>query len=99
MKILVTGGTGYIGSHTCVELLSAGHEVVIADNLSNSSILVLQRIEKITGKWPIFEKLDMRDSGGQISVLSGILTISSGRHGRTTVLISTTVSRISISAV
>lgn len=61
MKILVTGGTGYIGSHTCVELLVAGHEVVIADNLSNSSIRVLERIEEITGKQPVFCKLDMRN--------------------------------------
>ncbi|MGH8397653.1 MAG: UDP-glucose 4-epimerase GalE [Gammaproteobacteria bacterium] len=64
MRTLVTGGTGYIGSHTCVELLTAGHEVVIADNLSNSSDLVLGRIEEITGKRPVFFKLDMRDSAG-----------------------------------
>jgi UDP-glucose 4-epimerase len=49
-KILVTGGCGYIGSHTCVELLLAGHEVVVVDNLSNSRIEALQRVEKITGK-------------------------------------------------
>ncbi len=49
-KILVTGGCGYIGSHTCVELLKAGHEVVVVDNLSNSRIEALQRVEKITGK-------------------------------------------------
>ena len=46
---MVTGGTGYIGSHTCMELLAAGHEVVIADNLSNSSVAVLDRIAKISG--------------------------------------------------
>ncbi|WP_077329236.1 UDP-glucose 4-epimerase GalE [Virgibacillus siamensis] len=50
MKILVTGGTGYIGSHTTIELLNEGHDVVIADNLSNSNKLVLQRIEEISGK-------------------------------------------------
>ncbi|MHB8425449.1 MAG: UDP-glucose 4-epimerase GalE [Gammaproteobacteria bacterium] len=64
MKILVTGGSGYIGSHTCVELLEAGHEVVIADNLSNSSMAVLDRITRITGKRPVFHKLDMRDVSG-----------------------------------
>ena len=48
--ILVTGGVGYIGSHTCVELLAAGHEVVVIDNLSNSRIEALQRVEKIAGK-------------------------------------------------
>ena len=50
MKILVTGGMGYIGSHTCVELLNLGMEVVIADNLSNSNPEALNRVEKITGK-------------------------------------------------
>jgi UDP-glucose 4-epimerase len=50
MKILITGGTGYIGSHTTVELLRAGYEVVICDNLSNSHADVVDRIEKITGK-------------------------------------------------
>ena len=50
MKILVTGGAGYIGSHTCVELLEADYEVVVVDNLSNSSEEALKRVEKITGK-------------------------------------------------
>ena len=49
MKILVTGGTGFIGSHTVVELLNAGYEVAIADNLYNSKALVVDRIEEITG--------------------------------------------------
>ena len=69
MQILVTGGTGYIGSHACVELLRAGHEVVIADNLSNSSITVLERIAHIAGKPPVFHKLDMRDAQGLHSLL------------------------------
>lgn len=60
--ILITGGTGYIGSHTCVELLNQGYEVVIADNLSNSEISVLDGIYKITGKKPGFEKTDLSDS-------------------------------------
>ncbi|MFC0187296.1 UDP-glucose 4-epimerase GalE [Fictibacillus aquaticus] len=61
MAILVTGGTGYIGSHTAVELLEAGYEVVIADNLCNSSRDVVQRITKITGKAPVFYEADMTD--------------------------------------
>ena len=61
MKVLVTGGTGYIGSHTVVELQEAGYDVVIIDNLSNSNIEVLDGIEKITGKRPGFEKIDITD--------------------------------------
>ena len=61
MKILVTGGTGYIGSHTVVELMSKGHECVIVDNLYNSSVDVLDKIEKICGKRPIFYKVDICD--------------------------------------
>lgn len=61
MKVLLTGGAGYIGSHTCVELINSGYEPVIADNLSNSSIKVLDRIEKITGKKPIFYEIDVAD--------------------------------------
>lgn len=60
-KIVVTGGLGFIGSHTVVELQNAGFEVVIIDNLSNSSEDVLPRIINITGKKPIFEKFDLRD--------------------------------------
>lgn len=61
MKILVTGGLGYIGSHTVVELQHAGYEPVIIDNLSNSSIEVLDGIEKITGKRPLFEATELRN--------------------------------------
>ncbi len=59
--ILLTGGTGYIGSHTAVELLSAGHPVHIIDNLSNSKLSVFDRIEKTSGKRPGFSKIDIRD--------------------------------------
>ncbi len=59
--ILVTGGTGFIGSHTSVELLNAGYEVIIVDSLVNSKVLVLDRIEKITGKRPLFYLADLRD--------------------------------------
>ncbi len=61
MKILVTGGAGYIGSHTCVELLEAGYEIVVIDNLSNSNEESLHRVEKITGEELDFYKVDMRD--------------------------------------
>lgn len=60
-KVLVTGGTGYIGSHTVVELQNSGYEPVIVDNLSNSSASIIDNIEKITGKKPAFEKVDCCD--------------------------------------
>ena len=63
-KILVAGGTGYIGSHTSVELINAGYEVVIIDDLSNSNIEVLDGIEKITGVRPAFIQLDLKDKEG-----------------------------------
>ncbi|MFN0255655.1 UDP-glucose 4-epimerase GalE [Pedobacter ureilyticus] len=61
-KILVTGGTGYIGSHTVVELHNAGYEVIIVDNLSNSNIKILDQLEKITGKRFEFVELDLQDT-------------------------------------
>ncbi len=61
MRILVTGGAGYIGSHTCVELLNAGYEVVVVDNLYNSSEKALDRVEQITGKNITFYNADIRD--------------------------------------
>ena len=60
--ILVTGGTGYIGSHTAVELIDAGHDVVIADNLINSSAVAIDRIEEITGTRPVFHQIDLCDA-------------------------------------
>lgn len=59
MRILVTGGAGYIGSHTCVELLQAGYEVVVVDNLCNSKITSLERVQQITGKKLEFHKVDL----------------------------------------
>ncbi len=67
--ILVTGGTGFIGSHTTVELIEAGYKVVIIDNLSNSKIEVLDGIEKITGVRPAFEQVDLRDKEATEGVL------------------------------
>ncbi len=61
MKILVTGGAGYIGSHTCVELLENGYEVVVVDNLCNSNPKSLERVEAITGKEIVFYEGDVRD--------------------------------------
>lgn len=62
--ILVTGGLGYIGSHTAVQLMESGHEVILVDDLSNSSEEVLEGIRAITGKTPLFELLDLRDQAG-----------------------------------
>ena len=61
MNILVTGGAGYIGSHTCVELLQAGHEVVVVDNLCNSREEALRRVERIAGRQLAFHKADVRE--------------------------------------
>ena len=60
-KILVTGGAGYIGSHTCIELLNSAHEVVVLDNLSNSSEESLKRVQELTGKALVFVEGDIRD--------------------------------------
>jgi UDP-glucose 4-epimerase len=64
MKILVTGGMGYIGSHTCVELIKAGHDVVVVDNLSNAQEVVQKRVEQIAGKPIVFANVDVRDRAG-----------------------------------
>lgn len=68
MAILVTGGAGFIGSHTVVELLNAGYEVVIADNLYNAKEMVIDRIEKIAGKRPKFYKQDICDREGLTAI-------------------------------
>lgn len=68
MNVLVTGGAGYIGSHTCVELLELGCSVIVIDNLVNSSVKALERVEEITGKSPVFYEADVRDR----AVLDGI---------------------------
>lgn len=71
MHILVTGGTGYIGSHACVALLAAGHEVTVIDDLSNSRREVLDRIERIAGKRPAFFEGDVRDRPLLRSIFAG----------------------------
>ena len=64
MNILLTGGAGYIGSHTCVMLLENGHDVVVVDNLCNSNAFSLERVKKITGRTVIFYQEDLRDTAG-----------------------------------
>ena len=59
MSILVSGGAGYIGSHTCVELMAAGYDIIVADNLCNSSEEAVRRVEKITGKKVPFVKAEL----------------------------------------
>lgn len=61
MRILVTGGAGYIGSHTCVELIDAGHDVVVVDNLANSSVRSIERVEEISGRALPFRQVDLCD--------------------------------------
>ena len=80
MAILVTGGTGYIGSHTTVELIGVGEKVVIVDNLINSKSCVLDRIEKITGVRPVFVKCDLLDKEALDKVFSDYPEIDSVIH-------------------
>ncbi len=79
-KILVTGGTGYIGSHTVVELQQAGYEPVIVDNLSNSTVKILDQIEKITGKRPEFHEFDLCDVNGTQAFIRDHADISGVIH-------------------
>lgn len=78
--ILVTGGTGYIGSHTVVELLDEGMEVVIVDNLSNSERDVVDGISEITGKQPYFEEIDLRDRESTYAIFEKYPTINAIIH-------------------
>lgn len=70
MRVLVTGGAGYIGSHTCVELLNAGNDVVVVDNLDNANEESLTRVEELTGKKVVFHKLDLLDREGLDAVFA-----------------------------
>ena len=69
-KILVTGGAGYIGSHTCVELLNAGHDVIVFDNLSNSSEESLRRVQKLANRSLVFVQGDIRDANALDQLLN-----------------------------
>lgn len=69
MRALVTGGTGFIGSHVCVELLTRGYEIVIVDNLGNSSVRVLERLKRISGQTPDFVQTDIRDGAAMAGVM------------------------------
>jgi UDP-glucose 4-epimerase len=68
MAILVSGGAGYIGSHTCVELLESGNDLVVVDNLSNSKVVALDRVQRIVGKSLVFYQVDIRDREGLSAV-------------------------------
>ena len=75
-KVLVTGGTGYIASHTVVALIDCGYSPILFDNLSNSKLLVLDRIQQITGFSPVFIEGDMRDSNALSSVSTNTILIA-----------------------
>ena len=70
MRIMLCGGAGYIGAHTCVELMGRGHEVVVVDSLVNSSVRALERIGKITGSSVVFHQLDVRDKTGMAAIFA-----------------------------
>jgi UDP-glucose 4-epimerase len=70
MNVLVTGGAGYIGSHSCVELLQAGHSVVVVDNLDNSSVVAIDRVRELAGDALTFHEVDMRDAAALDRVFS-----------------------------
>jgi len=68
MEILVTGGAGYIGSHTCLELLQTGYDLIVVDNLNNSKVESLKRVERIAGRSLCFYRVDLLDKAGLVSV-------------------------------
>lgn len=70
MRVLITGGAGFIGSHTCVELLERGFDVVVADNLANSHIEAIDRVARITGRQPVFHKVDVCDEAAMEKVFA-----------------------------
>ena len=85
MKLLITGGMGFIGSHTVVELLNKGVDVVIVDNLTNSKIEVLDSIEQITGKRPKFYQVDLLDIESLRQIFAenefdGVIHFAGGQH-------------------
>lgn len=80
MRVLVTGGAGYIGSHTCFELLMAGHEVVVVDNLINSKVESLKRVEELAGSPLVFHEVDLLDVNGLQTVFKESSTIDTVIH-------------------
>jgi len=80
MSVLVTGGTGYIGSHTCVELIEAGYDIIVVDNLVNSSLEALKRVEQITGKEIPFIKADLCDPAATNAIFEQYPDIESVLH-------------------
>jgi len=80
MNVLVTGGAGYIGSHTCLELLDAGDDVIVLDNLSNSNLEGLRRVEKLTGKKVKFFEADLLDPAAVEEVFNSCPDIESVIH-------------------
>lgn len=80
MNILVTGGAGYIGTHTCLELLNAGHTVVVIDNLSNASYEGLKRVEELTGKKIVFHEVDLLDFKAVQAVFEAHSSVESVIH-------------------
>ena len=79
-KILVTGGLGFIGSHTVVELITAGYEVVIVDDLSNAQLFILENIKKITGVLPVFYKVNVQEKGQLLHVFEKEKNINAVIH-------------------
>ena len=77
--ILVTGGAGYIGSHTCIELIEQGHEIVVVDNLINSAVEAISRIEEITGKSVAFIEGDVRDESVLCDIFNQFKIVGLGR--------------------
>jgi hypothetical protein len=80
MSILVTGGTGYIGSHTVVELIKNGYDTIIVDNLSNSKICVLDRIEEITGRRPTFIKCEYNENDEKLKIIKKCRSVKDKRR-------------------
>ena len=70
MRVLVSGGAGYIGSHTCLEMLEAGHTVEVMDNLYNASMEALRRVEALTGKTITFHQIDLLDAEGMVKLFT-----------------------------
>ena len=80
MKVLLTGGAGYIGSHTALEILEAGHEVEVMDNMYNASEEALNRVMKLTGKSITLHKIDLLDAEGMNKLFGALAAVGSHSH-------------------